>query len=76
MTPTLAFSVVQFTMPSKVAVAACTFTADAVTSTVALAWIWICPPALNVITQPLACIKVTWLPPSSSKACGRCGWRG
>jgi len=36
-TPELAINVVQFTMPSHVATGACTFTADAVISTVALA---------------------------------------
>jgi hypothetical protein len=45
--------VVQLINPSKVATGACTFSAGAVISTLAFAWIAICPPALKVIEQPL-----------------------
>src|SRR5438874_9382443 len=66
MTPVEQITDVQVIIPSKFAVAACTFRTDAVTSTVELAWIWTWPPAFIVIEQPLACRTWTCCAASSS----------
>jgi hypothetical protein len=51
-TPEEQITVVQLISPSKFATGACTFNAEQLTSTVELAVITICPPALNSIEQP------------------------
>src|SRR6185369_14228516 len=66
MTDALALRVVQFTVPSKFAVAACTLTVDAVTSTVALALIRIWPPLVNTMLHPFEWANLTSLALSSS----------
>ena len=59
-------SVWHCTMPSKVAIGACTLTALAVTSTVLLAVTLTCPPTFITSSQPLLCLSVTLCAASSS----------
>ena len=53
----MAISVVHLTVPSKIAMGAWTFMAEAVMSTVLLALIFTWPPAFMVISQPLLVLQ-------------------